>query len=52
MPPIANSTVMLLAASVGAPNQLAQLRIDTDGRFSMNVPDTGGALPYRRARQL
>ena len=31
----------LWAASVDASNQLAQLRINTDGRFSMNIPDRG-----------
>ncbi len=41
--PIAGSTVTLWAASSGAPKELLQARTDVDGRFTMNVPDAGGA---------
>src|SRR5262252_2810459 len=42
--PIANSTVTLFAASTGNPQELAQTQTDTDGRFSMAVPDTGSKV--------
>ena len=35
--PIAGSTVTLLAASVGAPIQLAQVKTDADGHFDLKV---------------
>jgi streptogramin lyase len=41
--PIANSTVTLWAASVGAPKELAQAGTDADGRFVVTVPDTRAA---------
>ena len=41
--PIANSTVTLWAASAGQPEQLAQTRSGTDGRFSLQPSRVGGA---------
>ncbi len=41
--PIANSTVTLWAASVGAPKELAQARTDADGHFALTVPESRGA---------
>ena len=40
--PIANSAVTLWAASADAPKQLAQTQTGTDGRFSLEAPDTAG----------
>src|SRR5271167_1457286 len=39
--PIANATVTLWAASVGAPKQLAQAQSGADGRFTINAATTG-----------
>jgi hypothetical protein len=36
--PVAQSTVTLWAASAGAPKQLAQVRTDAQGRFSLTAP--------------
>ena len=41
--PIANSTVTLWAASSGTPQQLAQARSGTDGRFSLQPSGAAGA---------
>jgi hypothetical protein len=40
--PIANATVTLWAASVGAPKQLAQAQSGADGRFAINAADATG----------
>ena len=39
--PIANSTVTLWEANVGAPKQLAQIRTDSDGRFEVRNDGAG-----------
>ena len=41
--PIANSTVTLWAASAGAPQELAQTRTGSDGRFTMTAPGAAAA---------
>ena len=50
--PIANSAVMLYAASAGAPKQLAQAKTGTDGRFALDLPGQPdkGAILYLVAR--
>ena len=40
--PIADANVSLWAAGAGSPQQLAQARTGTDGRFSMAMPDAAG----------
>jgi hypothetical protein len=37
--PLASSTVTLWAASAGVPNQLAQTKSDSDGRFELGTPE-------------
>jgi hypothetical protein len=39
--PVAQSTVTLWSASASAPKQLAQVRTDASGRFSLSAPDAG-----------
>jgi hypothetical protein len=44
--PITQSTVTLVAASAGAPKQLAQTKTDNDGRFTIHVAGTPDASLY------